>query len=295
MPHPCPCESDSLLRRPARSTSAARAPRCTTGSSPAGPGATSCCGSRTPTASAPPRRTSTRSSTRCAGSGSTGTRARSPRRARRPPPRALERLLDSGHAYRSPPPRRRQGWKGTPGAASAARTRATARSGCACPTRARPSSTTSIRGDARFDHVHIDDFVIARADGSRALQPRRRDRRPRRRHHPRRPRRGPPLQHAEPAAGPRGARRRRRRSTPTCRCCTAPTARSSPSATAPRRSRSCATPATCPRRCATTSRCSAGARRRDDDHADRADGRELRRSSASRSRRRSSTSRSCAG
>ena len=48
-------------------------------------------------------------------------------------------------------------------------------------------------------------------------------------------------------------------STPTCRCCTAPTARSSPSATAPRPCRSCATPATCPRRSATTSRCSAGA------------------------------------
>ena len=37
-----------------------------------------------------------------------------------------------------------------------------------------------------------------------------------------------------------------------------PTARSSPSATAPRRSRSCATRATCPRRCATTSPCWAG-------------------------------------
>ena len=43
------------------------------------------------------------------------------------------------------------------------------------------------------------------------------------------------------------------------RCCTGPTARSSRSATAPRRFRSCATPATCPRRCATTCRCSAGA------------------------------------
>ena len=96
-----------------------------------------------------------------------------------------------------------------------------------------------------------------------ALQLRRRHRRPRRRDHPRRPRRGPPLQHAQAAAGARGARRRARRSTPTCRCCTAPTARSSPSATARRRSRSCATPATCPRRCATTSRCWAGAR--DDD------------------------------
>ena len=37
-----------------------------------------------------------------------------------------------------------------------------------------------------------------------------------------------------------------RRATPTCRSCTAPTARSSPSATAPPRCRSCATPATSP-------------------------------------------------
>ena len=43
------------------------------------------------------------------------------------------------------------------------------------------------------------------------------------------------------------------------RCSTGPTARSSPSATAPPPCRSCATGATCPRRCATTSRCSAGA------------------------------------
>ena len=93
----------------------------------------------------------------------------------------------------------------------------------------------------------------------RPLQLRRRDRRPRRGDHARHPRRGPPLQHAQAAARARGARAPSRRCTRTCRCCTAPTARSSPSATARRRCRSCATPATCPRRCATTSRCSAGA------------------------------------
>ena len=116
-----------------------------------------------------------------------------------------------------------------------------------------------IRGDTAFEHVHLDDPVIARADGSRPLQLRGRGRRPRRRHHPRRARRGPPLEHAQAAA--RASRRSApsRRATRTCRCCTAPTARSSPSATAPPRCRSCATPATCPRRCATTSRCSAGA------------------------------------
>ena len=49
------------------------------------------------------------------------------------------------------------------------------------------------------------------------------------------------------------------RSTPTSRCCTGPTARSSPSATAPPPCRSCATPATCARPSGTTSPCSAGA------------------------------------
>src|SRR5262245_60146588 len=50
-----------------------------------------------------------------------------------------------------------------------------------------------------------------------------------------------------------------RRCTRTSRCCTAPTGRSSRSATAPRRSRPCATRAICPRRSGTTLRCSAGA------------------------------------
>ncbi len=101
----------------------------------------------------------------------------------------------------------------------------------------------------------------------RALQLRGRDRRPRRRHHARRPRRGPPLEHAQAAARAGGrakprasAHRRRCRCTRTCRCCTGPTARSSPSATAPPPCRSCATPATCRRRSATTWRCSAGGR-----------------------------------
>ena len=48
-----------------------------------------------------------------------------------------------------------------------------------------------------------------------------------------------------------------RRATRTCRCCTDPTAASCQSATARHRSRSCAPPATCPRRSTTTSRCSA--------------------------------------
>ena len=51
---------------------------------------------------------------------------------------------------------------------------------------------------------------------------------------------------------------RSRRATPTCRSCTAPTARSSPSGTARPRCRSSARRASCPRRCGTTWRCSAG-------------------------------------
>ena len=51
-------------------------------------------------------------------------------------------------------------------AASAARPRRPARSACACPTRARPSSTTSSAARRASPHTHLDDPVIARADGS---------------------------------------------------------------------------------------------------------------------------------
>ena len=121
------------------------------------------------------------------------------------------------------------------------------------------------------------------------------DRRPRRADHPRRPRRGPPLQHAQAAARLRGARRDAAASTRTCRCCTAPTARSSPSATAPRRCRSCATPATCPRRSATTSRCSAGATPTTRRSSPPTSSSSASTSRACRRTRRASTSRSCAG
>ncbi len=63
----------------------------------------------------------------------------------------------------------------------------------------------------------------------------------------------------------RGARLASSRSTPTPRTSTGRTGRSSRSATAPSRWTSSGTPATCPRRCSTSSRCSAGrptARRR---------------------------------
>ena len=80
-----PPVSDLPPRRPVRCTSAERGRHSITGSPPATAAASWCCGSRTPTASARPRRTSSRSSTRCAGWSSTGTRGRSPRPAGRPP------------------------------------------------------------------------------------------------------------------------------------------------------------------------------------------------------------------
>ncbi len=225
----------------------------------------SSCASRTPTASARPPRTSSRSSTRCAGSSSTTTRARSPRsRARDRHREVLAQLLDDGP--RLPLDRDRP---------------TTSR-----PTRTQHGADRGFRGEAE-----------ERGRGAPARARRGRDRRPRR--HPRRhdvratstsTTRSSPAPTAASSTTSRSPSttstreithvvrgedhlsntpkqllvlealgRRSRRSTRTCRCCTAPTARSSPSATARRRCRSCATPATCPRRCATTSRCSAGA------------------------------------
>ena len=81
---------------------------------------------------------------------------------------ALQQLLDGGHAYRSTAATDEvkawkaanpgRGYRGEPGTDGAIRLRV-------------PDDGTTvvhdvIRGDARFDHVHIDDPVIARADGS---------------------------------------------------------------------------------------------------------------------------------
>ena len=262
--------------------------------------ASSCCASRTPTASARRRRTSSRSSTRCAGSSSTGTTSPSSRRERGERHReVLERLLADGHAYRSTATAEdvkawkaehgaHRGFRGEPEAQGAVRLRVPDEGEHGRPRRhprrRRPS-----------EHAHLDDPVIARADGIAALQLRRRGRRPRRGDHPRRARRGPPLQHAQAAAGARGAGRAAAASTRTCRCCTAPTARSSPSATARPPCRSCATRATCPRRCATTSRCWAGATRTTRRSSPPRSSSRASRSSASRATPRASTSRSCAG
>ena len=53
-----------------------------------------------------------------------------------------------------------------PTAGSAASPRSTARSACGCPTTATTVVHDVIRGDTTFAHVHLDDPVIARADGS---------------------------------------------------------------------------------------------------------------------------------
>ncbi len=233
----------------------------------------SSCASRTPTASAPRRRTSRRSCDALTWLGSTGTRGRS----RRPSASTATARRSAGCSPTATP------------------TRTRAPSACGSPTRAQTTVTDAIRGEIVFEHAAIDDFVIARSDGIAALQPRGRRRRPRHGDHPRRPRRRPHLQHPAPADDPQGARAPSRRSTPTCRCCTAPTARSCRSATAPRASRSCATRATCRRRSATTWPCSAGATTTPPRSSRPRSSRSASRSSACRRAPRSSTSRSCAG
>ena len=160
-----------LRRRPARCTSAAPAPPCTTGSSPAARAASWCCGSRTPTASARRRRTSSRSSRRSSGSGSTGTASRSSSPTTRDAPRARssQQLLDGGP--RVPLDRRRRRGPRVQGGARQPRLPRRRRgrrapSACACPTRAPRSSTTSSAARPQFENALQDDLVIARADGT---------------------------------------------------------------------------------------------------------------------------------
>ena len=107
--------------------------------------------------------------------------------------------------------------------------------------------------------VDISDFVIVRSNGHAGLLPRQRGRRPRHGDHARAPGRGPHRLDASRARAAPCARRRRPAGV------RAPAAdpraesrRSCRSATARCRSRSSATPGTCPRRSSTTSRCSVG-------------------------------------
>ena len=213
------------------STSAARGRHSTTGSPRGTRAASWCCGSRTPTASARPRRTSSRSSTRCAGWSSTGTRGRSRRpRAATATRRRCERCSSPAPptATRRPPRRSRPGRPSTAPTAATGASPATTR-GAAVRLRVPDEGETVvedlIRGPVSFPNRSYDDFVIARGDGSRPLQLRGRRRRRRDGDHRRRPRRRPPLQHAQAAAGPRRPRPRAPRATRTCRCCTGPTAR----------------------------------------------------------------------
>ena len=245
-----PCGYGSPLRRQGRCTSGMRGRRSTTGCSRAGRAASSCCGSRTPTASGRRPRTSRRSSTRSSGSGSTGTRGRSTSRenAERHA-EVVEQLIAGGHAYRSTAGpdevkafKEQHGNRGFRGEDEGDRRRA--------PARARRGRHRRQRRHPRRDRVRE---RAARRPRDRPrgrharLPPGRRGRRRRRRHHPRRPRRRPLLQHAQADADPAGDGRADADLRAICRCCTGPTARSSPSGTAPRRCRTCARPATCRR------------------------------------------------
>ena len=239
------CASASLPARPAPCTSAAPAPRSTTGCWPAARAARSSCASRTPTASARRPRTSSRSSTRCAGWSSTGTRGRSARsRAPTATRRSSQRLLDDGHAYRSTA-------TADDVKAFKARTAPTAASAASDEdegaVRLRvPDEGATVVHDA---HPRRDDLP-ARPHGRPGHRPRRRQRRSTTSRSPSTTSTpGSPTSSAARTTSPTRpsscscSRRsaRSRRSTRTCRCCTAPTARSSPSATAPPRCRSCAT------------------------------------------------------
>ena len=210
----------------------------------------------------------------------------------------LQQLLDSGHAYRSSATAEDvkaykerhgadRGFRGEPEADGAVRLRV--------PDEGATVVRDVIRGDTSFAHEHLDDPVIARADGSVLYNfavavddldagithvVRGED------HLSNTPKQLLVLE----ALGARAAGLR-----PPAAAARAPTARSCPSATAPRRSRSCATPATCPRPSATTWRCWAGGSTRRPRSSRTSSSSASSRSSACPSRRRSSTRRSCAG
>ncbi len=267
-----PMRVASRHRPPGRCTSAARARRCSTGCSRATAAASWCCASRTPTASARRRRTSSRSSTRCAGWSSTGTRGRSCRR--RAPSATARRCRrcssPATRTARTPTADDVKAFKELHGADRGFRGEGGRDGGGGAPARARRGRDGRARRDPRRHALRARAPRRPRDRARRrlgALQLRGRDRRPRRRasrtwcaarttsrtrpsscscSRPRAPRasgRDAPM----PAVRAPAAAARAR------------TARSSPSATAPPPCRSCATRATCPRRCATTSRCSAGA------------------------------------
>ena len=200
------CAFASLPPRPARCTSAARARRSTTGCSARGQGGDARAahrGHRPRALDARERRADPRRAALA--------RARLGRRGADLPGRALRAprggasssCSTSGHAYRSTAAAddvkaykaehgAERGFRGEDEGEGAVRLRV--------PDEGETVVHDLIRGETRFATRCMDDPVIARADGTPALQPRGRRRRPRRRHHARRARRGPPLQHAQAAA-----------------------------------------------------------------------------------------------
>ena len=137
-------------------------------------------------------------------------------RARRAPPRgAGRRCSTAGHAYRSNATAEdvkaykqlHGAERGLPRGASEAEGAVRLR----VPDEGETVVHDVIRGETRFEHVHLDDPVIARADGSVlynfAVAIDDLDAR----HHPCRARRGPPLEHAQAAARARGGQGRRLR------------------------------------------------------------------------------------
>ena len=178
--------------RPGTSTSAAPAPRSSTGSTRAGTAARSCSASRTPTSSARPPTWSRESSTVCAGWGSTGTRAPAPavrtvpissqsgsiatgmrRRSSSPAASpitatarrsacarsattrnsAARRGNTIAHVLRSPPGRSRSSRRWARRAQSGSRSGGTA-----------TAFDDAVHGRIEFDPKNIEDFVILRSD-----------------------------------------------------------------------------------------------------------------------------------
>ncbi len=132
-------------------------------------GASSCCGSRTPTASARPPRTSSRSSRRSAGSASTGTA--SPSSSPGAPtatPRSSSSCWPAGTptAPRAGPDEVRafkeangsRGFRGEDEGAGAVRLRV--------PDEGATTVVDVVRGETAFENALQDDLVIARADGT---------------------------------------------------------------------------------------------------------------------------------
>ena len=164
--------SASPRRPPVPCISAALGPLSITGSRPVTAAASWCCGSRTPIASAPRRRTWSRFSTRCAGWSWTGTWGRSRRRERAERhAEALQKLLDSGAAYRdSATAKDVEAWKAEHGADRGYRGEPIDEPGAAVRLRVPDEGETVvedlIRGPVSFPNRSYDDFVIARGDGS---------------------------------------------------------------------------------------------------------------------------------